>query len=1162
MRGTMPRVISTEFPHLTAGNFESSLSSDVVLAQFFNDFLNLPSFSEGLLYNQETGLFEVTSGAAEFVSTKIRSAIKHTKLQLLTGDPAALARNPPVDNHYTVCCLDKEQGIQWIKRERLAFFLRSDCYYEYRLAKLLLQWDPNLCIHQRKSSSSRTAPPAPRLRHSSQSSKERHNVTSNQTEHINTKSSKSSRCYSRPSEPEYPCTFSSSPQRSQTDLSLDLTERSTRVGEEQHPKGFDSPEQQLAYLAAKVVKHAVKDSVKSIDGESRANSETEDQTNCASSDKRRECKVFQQSTGEDSERLEREKEKVQDGKRGVEWEEKTEWKERKMEVGRRVIKQENVPDICCHGTCCHGRRPGFEEFKNFLRERPGEKLLDFWMDIERLKATQHRERKNRYLQLMRNRYLLRSSQSSLNEELLSSLGLNTSPCWTEEKLRSVQPCLTESLLFYWAPRFWASRCVQEHVSSGAGLSTEWCERPLSGVRPCHTSATLAFLHLDPDLSEPSHTVHSQFLSNRGRSRSSGKMQAMLQALFLDFRAGSPFTLFCEQSGNKLWVNAVYFWTDLRHYHELFHQDGRDPYRIQREAQLLYSTYLSSCAGRSVGVDEEIRGEVRTRMIPAFEELFDVVEVHTLNVLLEPWTLLVNRDNESFQRVCVQEEVRCIDTQEYKELQSLYEESQLKLKQVVQCSSTQFPSSTAAPARLSKGTRAAPSSSSVYPSYRGYSLGALLHQHHEFGQFMSFLQSQDASIHLTFWLELHQYGMTPQKDKAIRQERSSHIATTYLNRKYFFGSGSPATTEQQSDILRWAGGPELLESECLSNSVVMKIQDVVRNYIEKTWMPLFMTERQKHKAKPQAADKLSRHVYRRPRKRREAWKAEGASMSSTKEVSLFRRILLNPVTCQQFQHFVSLKGDFLENDVLFWLEVQRYKDLCHSHSDEATIQKKISTIISCFINSSTPPALQIDVPPEQAQRILEQRHKLGPYIFREPQMSVFAELLKFWPEFQELSSSVPEEQLLPLLQEKRAKHRARERRQKRKEKEEEEVEEEEEDKKTRAQEGQERQESSSRQDEETLDDEDDEDETKEDGGRDKKQPRPQSRDLLTPTQTWSWSYSRYVAGLKREELQLRRRQNHLETFSAASDSSSACSVKRSYCQRSHRSSATHSKQCNR
>lgn len=53
-------------------------------------------------------------------------------------------------------------------------------------------------------------------------------------------------------------------------------------------------------------------------------------------------------------------------------------------------------------------------------------------------------------------------------------------------------------------------------------------------------------------------------------------------------------------------------------------------------------------------------------------------------------------------------------------------------------------------------------------------------------------------------------------------------------------------------------------------------------------------------------------------------AEGLWMSSTKEILLFRQTLLNPVTCQQFQDFVYSKGGFLENDVLFWLEVQRYK----------------------------------------------------------------------------------------------------------------------------------------------------------------------------------------------------------------------------------------------
>ncbi|XP_062278372.1 regulator of G-protein signaling 22 [Scomber scombrus] len=1176
---------------------ENFLASDDVLAHFFNDFLSLPSFPEALLYNQQTGQFEVVSGAAEFISRRIRSVLHHSKSKLLTHDHTELAKSTLIDNRYTVYCLDREQGVQWIMKERLPFFLQSDCYYEYRLAKMF-QWDPNLIIQRRKCSSAPAKLSHTQLCFSSRSDKEnnralktqtcshaeentsvkrgslRNNVTclpSDRMGHIRTKSSESSRCSTSWSEPESfrtcssssPASFSSNLKCEKTqelrsprsELSLYFTEPSAAAGEEHHLKessslDYESSDLQLEYLAAKVVKQVLKDAAVMVDGQSRTN--TKELTNCTSTDRSCDC---QHSADEGRERLEGKKEKVQEGKGGSGREEKTEWHKNNREVGSRGAYREMVLDLCCHGSCCRDNRLGLDEFKEFLRGTPGEKLLNLWMDIERLKAIQHRERKNRYLVLMRSRYLLSSSHSCLNVELLSRLGLTTSPYWTEDKLRSVQPCLTESLLCYWAPRFWTSQRVQADGddSPHMGLWMEWCVSPPSHIRPRCGSLTLPPLCPDIHLPRSLHSANSQLLS-------SSRIEKMSQALCADSHAGLYFTHFCEQSGNQLWENAVYFWTDLQHYHELFYQDGLDPYRIQREAQLLYSTYLFSSARRSVGVDEEIRREVYDRLMPAFEELFEEVEEHTLNILLEPWTQLVGRDKESLQQVCVQEEVRRVDSREYRELQSLHEESERRLNQVEQYNFMLPPSSIPPSISFSEGPQTPDSWSNVSSHYRGYRLGSLLRHRHEIGHFMSFLQDHDASIHLTCWLDLEQYRRTSQRDKAVRQERSSHIANKYLNRKYFFGSESPASAEQQNDILRLAGGLERLKLECLSNPVVMEIQDIVRSHIERTWLPLFLattefTERQKHKPKPEAAERLSlQSAYRRHRTRREAWKAEGLWMSSSKEILLFRRILLNPVTCMQFQHFVSLKGDYLENDLLFWLEVQRYKDLCHSHSDEATIQRKISTIINCFINSSMPPALQIDIPPEQAQHILEKRHELGPYIFREAQMSVFSELLKVWPEFQELRCSVQEEQLLPLLEEKRVKHRARVRRQRRKE------EEEEEDVRRKAQ--LERQDFSFREEEET-----DEDETEEKQERrsEKKLSRAQSRLLLTPAQPLSWSYSKYMAALKREEVLLRRQSQLEASFSAASDSSD-CSVKsagskHSYQQPSRRSSRTDSKQCN-
>lgn len=78
--------------------------------------------------------------------------------------------------------------------------------------------------------------------------------------------------------------------------------------------------------------------------------------------------------------------------------------------------------------------------------------------------------------------------------------------------------------------------------------------------------------------------------------------------------------------------------------------GGDDIFILLSSQLLYSTYLLSSARRTIGVDEGMSWEVHERLMPAFEELFDEVEEHALNILLEPWTLLVNQDTESFQKV--------------------------------------------------------------------------------------------------------------------------------------------------------------------------------------------------------------------------------------------------------------------------------------------------------------------------------------------------------------------------------------------------------------------------------------------------------------------------------------------------------------------------------
>lgn len=160
----------------------------------------------------------------------------------------------------------------------------------------------------------------------------------------------------------------------------------------------NSSKVQLELLAATVVKKVLHNSLTVMDGQCLANisesfSLSGDNAYCSSTIKSCECNIFLQSPTGVQDREKMREEKVQKDKRHT-VEEKTElenknWKEE--EGGRR---KKTVFD-CCHGILCHSSRLDLDEFKEFLRGTQGEKMFSLWMDIERLKCTQNRQRKNR-----------------------------------------------------------------------------------------------------------------------------------------------------------------------------------------------------------------------------------------------------------------------------------------------------------------------------------------------------------------------------------------------------------------------------------------------------------------------------------------------------------------------------------------------------------------------------------------------------------------------------------------------------------------------------------------------------------------------------------------------------------------------------------------------
>lgn len=230
-------------------------------------------------------------------------------------------------------------------------------------------------------------------------------LTSLQKEQIIPKSSDSSRCYSSWSEPESLCSFpplSSSGFSSAHLQSGELKSSQTELGvcsglssvsKEKHLKEISSlashsPEQQSEYLAVQVTEQVLKDTINVTDSPNQADtcecfSKSGDQANCSSTDRSCKCDLNQHLNRGI---LEGEKERSQCGKRGCGWDKKD------QEEGSRATNQEDIPYICCNDTGFYG---SLDKFREFLQGTSGEKLLNLWMDIERLKAKRDKERKHR-----------------------------------------------------------------------------------------------------------------------------------------------------------------------------------------------------------------------------------------------------------------------------------------------------------------------------------------------------------------------------------------------------------------------------------------------------------------------------------------------------------------------------------------------------------------------------------------------------------------------------------------------------------------------------------------------------------------------------------------------------------------------------------------------
>ncbi|XP_046585614.1 LOW QUALITY PROTEIN: regulator of G-protein signaling 22-like [Haliotis rubra] len=561
------------------------------------------------------------------------------------------------------------------------------------------------------------------------------------------------------------------------------------------------------------------------------------------------------------------------------------------------------------------------------------------------------------------------------------------------------------------------------------LSPRHTSRPVSGrpssslLSPRRTSRPVSPSNmLSPTTpARPSSAASVKSMSTVSEFTGGRRMEALLQALHHERSSGGFFRKFIERGKNKLWLSALNFWREVQEYHLLFYTDVIDHYMLEKKAHAVYSQYIVRGAMYDIGCSGPIRDEIYRCLDPPYEELFDAAEEHSLAILYDAWLFNLDDDVKTYSKV------ELIDVKRHLETRSKYVLHLQKRGLIKERVLT--------PDDPMEGFEDPVYDESLLenipPDFRDYTLEKLIHNRIELEHFRQFLADNYASMDLMCWMDIEAWRRITHSDEKKRDQKAKEIKTKYLNKKYFFGPNSPAGKEGQDKVMAAGGGWGKLLDDRPPNSVLLEAQKYVRERLERKWLPLFLvTPEFEDRQRPRTGmDDVVDDVLVQKRRRSQALSKllESRWISSSNEILTFRKALMNPVTSLQFRRYVSIKGDNLENDVLFWLEVQKYKELHHANTDDSLILQKINAIINCFIDSQIPPSLQVDIPTELADKILDRKYEKGPYLFREAQLTVFRILFSQWNDFCEFRANLTEEKILPTIERRRRHAKSRQKR---------------------------------------------------------------------------------------------------------------------------------------
>eukprot|EP00731_Ephydatia_muelleri_P031590 Em0023g97a len=491
--------------------------------------------------------------------------------------------------------------------------------------------------------------------------------------------------------------------------------------------------------------------------------------------------------------------------------------------------------------------------------------------------------------------------------------------------------------------------------------------------------------------------------------------SLLQCLATEHKkAGNYFHQYLENLDDKLYLHCLMFWREVQHYKCLFTKTSFSPCDVEVKAKLLFGRHIAPGSMEHIGCPDDIIAMISGNLWPAYEDLFDEAEEHVLTMLLSQWNDLCWRDSSRFHKLeafdmpadqkpsgpvpvpCVtalvglEEEPMAVSLDDHPgNLEGdMCDDEVIGVQGSLEDVDLPLPPGT-------------PHHAKATPQRAAISLSDILKNDEELEQFKMFLNECQGAQDLMCWMEIEAFRAIASGNKHLRHYTAKQLRQKYFTKEYFFGPNSPTTREAQREVVA-AGGTRKLPTRP-KTPVFIAAQKHVRAKLEKKWVVAFITSPQ-YLSRHKSAEIVGDHAHQDSQLPNGIRHVQ--SFASSREAILLRNTLRDAEACQCFQRFLILRSSkemHPVQNIAFWLEVQRFKEMCHAHTTELLLQEKMSAITDCFISSSSPPKLQVDIPIAMADDLCEK--PVGPYMFREAQATIFKLLHNQWIEYKNFQNGL-------------------------------------------------------------------------------------------------------------------------------------------------------------